>query len=559
MADRAQPLNLAVWAGGLAAGVILALTLGTITAVLTRAEGAFALAAGDLAAIRFTVTQAVLSAVLSCALAVPVARALARRRFVGRAVLVTLMGAPFILPVIVAVLGLVMVFGRAGWVSTALGTLGLPPMNIYGLHGVVLAHVFFNLPLATRLILQGWLAIPAERFRLAATLDMAPRDIARQLEWPMLRATLPGAFMVIFLICTTSFAVALALGGGPRATTVELAIYQAFRFDFDLSRAAFLALIQLAISAVAALLALWVAVPQATGGGLDRTVERWDAARLGLRVLDGASIMLAGLFLLLPLLAIALRGLPEIATLPAGVWAAAWRSVWVAGLSVLVTLALALSMTLAITRLGAAQWGFATPTPPASICPKKKPEREGFPTWPVAIRRRRAVARGIEAVGYLAMAASPLVIGTGLFLIVFPFADPVTLALPVTALVNGVMALPFALRALVPAAQEVEARFGPLADSLGLTGWHRLRRLTLPRLRRPLGFAAALAGALSMGDLGVIALFADPEAGTLPLLLYRLMGSYRMDQAAGVALVLLALSLAVFWVLDRGGRVDADH
>ena len=511
MADRAQPLNLAVWAGGLAAGVILALTLGTITAVLTRAEGAFALAAGDLAAIRFTVTQAVLSAVLSCALAVPVARALARRRFVGRAVLVTLMGAPFILPVIVAVLGLVMVFGRAGWVSTALGTLGLPPMNIYGLHGVVLAHVFFNLPLATRLILQGWLAIPAERFRLAATLDMAPRDIARQLEWPMLRATLPGAFMVIFLICTTSFAVALALGGGPRATTVELAIYQAFRFDFDLSRAAFLALIQLAISAVAALLA------------------------------------------------IALRGLPEIATLPAGVWAAAWRSVWVAGLSVLVTLALALSMTLAITRLGAAQWGFATPTPPASICPKKKPEREGFPTWPVAIRRRRAVARGIEAVGYLAMAASPLVIGTGLFLIVFPFADPVTLALPVTALVNGVMALPFALRALVPAAQEVEARFGPLADSLGLTGWHRLRRLTLPRLRRPLGFAAALAGALSMGDLGVIALFADPEAGTLPLLLYRLMGSYRMDQAAGVALVLLALSLAVFWVLDRGGRVDADH
>jgi len=522
MADRAQPLGL-VGGGIVAAGSVAALTLGCIAAVLWRAEGAFALGAGDTAAIRFTLVQAALSALISCVLAVPVARALARRRFRGRAVLVTLMGAPFILPVIVAVLGLVMVFGRAGWVSDVLALAGLPPINIYGLHGVVIAHVFFNLPLATRLILQGWLAIPAERFRLAATLGMGPGDIARHLERPMLRATLPGAFLVVFLICTTSFAVALALGGGPRATTVELAIYQAFRFDFDLSRAAFLALIQLAVSGSAALLALWVAVPQAVGGGLDRTVERWDAARPALRLLDAALIALAAAFLLLPLLAIALRGLPEVWGLPAAVWAAAWRSLWVAALSVCVTLMLALTMALAIARA-----------------------------------RHRGVARGIEAAGYLAVAVSPLVIGTGLFLLVFPIADPVALALPVTALVNAVMALPFAMRALVPAAVEAEARFGPLADSLGMTGVKRLRRLTLPRLRRPLGFAAALAGALSMGDLGVIALFADPEAGTLPLLLYRLMGSYRMDEAAGVALVLLALSLAVFWLLDRGGRVNAE-
>jgi len=350
MADRAQPLTPGAWAGLAAAALILVVTGGSVAAVLVRAEGAFALRPGDLAALRFTVVQAAVSALVSCALAMPVARALARRRFVGRGVLVTLMGAPFILPVIVAVLGLVMVFGRAGWMSQTLALFGLPPVNIYGLHGVVIAHVFFNLPLATRLILQGWLAIPAERFRLAASLDMAPRDIARHLEWPMLRATLPGAFMVIFLICTTSFAVALALGGGPRATTVELAIYQAFRFDFDLSRAAFLALIQLGISGAAALLALWVAVPQAVGGGLDRTVERWDGARPGLRVLDAALITLAAAFLLLPLSAIALRGVPQLGDLPPSVWGAAWRSLWVAGLSVFVTLSLALAMTLAITR-----------------------------------------------------------------------------------------------------------------------------------------------------------------------------------------------------------------
>jgi thiamine transport system permease protein len=36
------------------------------------------------------------------------------------------------------------------------------------------------------------------------------------------------------------------------------------------------------------------------------------------------------------------------------------------------------------------------------------------------------------------------------------------------------------------------------------------------------------------------------------------MAAYRMDLAAGAALVLLALSLALFWIFDRGGRLDAD-
>ena len=56
----------------------------------------------------------------------------------------------------------------------------------------------------------------------------------------------------------------------------------------------------------------------------------------------------------------------------------------------------------------------------------------------------------------------------------------------------------------------------------------------------------------------LIALFADPETATLPLQLYRLMGAYRMDDAAGASLLLLVLSFAVFWACDRGGRHGTD-
>ncbi len=524
MASRAQPIGLVRWLGGGAAALVLMLALGTLGAVFLHAEGPGGLGPADWAALRFTLLQATLSAALSVGLAVPLARALARWRFPGRRLLIILMGAPFILPVIVAVLGLLAVFGRGGVLNDVLGRAGFEPVSIYGLPGVLLAHVFFNLPLATRLLLQGWQAIPAERFRLAATLGFSTRDVFRWLEWPMLRAILPGAFMVIFLICLTSFAVVLALGGGPRATTIELAIYQAFRFDFDLSKAAQLATLQFAIGAAVAAVALNFATETAFGPGLDRPVLRFDAARVWLRAVDGAMILAAAIFLLAPLSAVVIAGLGQITTLPAPVWHAAARSVAVALASTAITIALALPLALLVASPG---------------------------------QRRGWHSRVMQPIGYLSLAASPLVIGTGLFIILFPITDPVALALPVTAVVNAVMSLPFALRILTPAIADAEADFGRLANSLGLAGLARLRLLTLPRIRAPLGFAAGLAAALSMGDLGVVALFAPLDGATLPLQLYRLMAAYRMESAAGAALLLLMLSFALFWLFDKGGRFRA--
>ena len=508
MAHSAVPIT-SRWPGAAAAALVLLLTLGTLAAVAWRAEWDSGLAPADWAAIRFTIIQAFWSAAISVVLAIPVARALARRRFRGRQILITLLGAPFLLPVIVAVLGLLAVFGRNGVVNSALGALGLPEFSIFGMHGVILAHVFFNLPLAIRFILQGWLSIPSERFRLAASLN-AP--IGRLLELPMLRSVVPNTFLVIFLICLTSFAVALTMGGGPRATTVELAIYQAVRFDFDLGRAALLACIQFALCILAAFLAWRFTGTDPMGAGLDRTVQRWDGASSWV---DYAAILLAAAFLLVPLSMIVMRGLPGILDLPASVWSAALRSVVVAsGSAVLCVL-----MSLALALRGGALVGI---------------------------------------IGVLPLAASGLVVGTGAFLIVFPFVRPADVALVVTLLVNATLALPFALRSIVPAVDQVKADYGRLGSSLGLQGWSWIRFVVLPRIKRPLGFAAGLAAALSMGDLGVIALFAGKAEETLPLAMYRLMGSYQMDTAASAALLLVALSLSAFWLCDRGGRANAD-
>ena len=523
MASRLVRVRSVHFAAGLVAALVLACTLGTLVAVSGMADGWARLSPADYAAIRFTVLQAAASALISVALAVPAARALARRRFPGRSTLVTLLGVPFILPVIVAVSGLLAVFGRNGLFNALLEGIGLPPVSIYGQHGVVFAHVFLNLPLAVRLILQGWLAIPAERFRLAASLGMGPREIMRWIEVPMLREVVPGALLLVFLICMTSFAVALTLGGGPSATTIELATYQAFRFDFDLGHAALLASVQFAITAAAALVALSVTRASRFGSGLDRVVERWDCDRFAVLLVDIGTILLVSAFLLVPLGMIVASGFLGVADALETVLPAVARSLAVAAASTLLALAAALPLALAVA------------------------DRRG----------RNLTRRVLEATGYLSVAASPLVLGTGLFILFYPVVDPARLALPVTAFVNALMSLPFVLRILIPAAAATEAEYGRLADSLGMLGSARLRWLLVPRLRASLGFAAGLTAALSLGDLGVIALFADPQAATLPLEIHRLMQGYRMTEAAGASLLLLSLALAAFWSLDRVGRTNA--
>ncbi len=524
MAHNTQPLSpLRVLAGGSALVLLLVLTLGTVLAVGTHTRLQNGLGVADWAALRFTVTQAFVSAVLSILLAIPTARALARRQFFGRQAMVSLLGAPFILPGIVAVLGIVAVWGRSGYVSTVLGWFDAGPLNIYGFSGVVLAHVFFNLPLATRFILQGWLSIPAEHFRLSAQLGMTTAAVNRQLERPMLRAVVPGTFLLIFLLCITSFAVALALGGGPKATTVELAIYQALRFDFDLPKAALLAMVQFGLCTLTAIATLWIAAPQAFAVGMDRPARRWDGREMRAVVLDALVLGAVVLFLFVPLLSILLNGVENLPRLPEQVWPALRNSVLIAVTSAVLAIVLSLALSALITGLA---------------------------------RRWKRASQLLEIIGFLSLAASPFVIGTGLFILINPYVDPFAAALPITIAVNAVMSLPFALRIILPAMDRAEHFYGRLGASLGMTGWGRFRLAIWPRLKRPVGFAAGLSAALSMGDLGVIALFAPPDMATLPLTMYRLMSAYQTEAAAGVALLLIGTSLALFWVFDRGGRLE---
>ncbi|MDO8354489.1 MAG: thiamine/thiamine pyrophosphate ABC transporter permease ThiP, partial [Aestuariivirga sp.] len=64
--------------------------------------------------VAFTLKQAFLSTLLSVVIALPVALALARRQFFGREALLKIFSVPLALPAIVAILGIIGVYGNSG-------------------------------------------------------------------------------------------------------------------------------------------------------------------------------------------------------------------------------------------------------------------------------------------------------------------------------------------------------------------------------------------------------------------------------------------------------------
>ncbi|MEX2009235.1 MAG: hypothetical protein WEC41_03495, partial [Dongiaceae bacterium] len=374
-----------------------------------------------------------------------------------------------------------------------------------------------------------WEAVPGETWRLASQLGMRSAAIFRLIEWPLLRQVLPGVAGLVFMLCFTSFAVVLVLGGGPAATTIEVAIYQALRFDFDLARTVALALLQLGLCAVFVGLgqALARPVPLAPTARAARE-DRPDLGTLSGRLGDALAIGIAGLYVLLPLAAVLYAGLagPLGAVLrqPA-LWQAAARSLVVALAAGGLSLALGWALLITVREL--------------------------------RLRRYRPrLADLVEVGGSLVLVVPPLVLGAGLFVLLSPVADVFSVALGLVVMVNAVMGLPYVIRVLGPPVMRVAEQHDRLCASLGIAGWNRLRLVEWPAVRKGTGLALALVSALAAGDLGAIALFGTQDTATLPLLLYQRLSSYRLAEAAVTALVLVALSLGLFAAIERavGGR-----
>ena len=64
-----------------------------------------------------------------------------------------------------------------------------------------------------------------------------------------------------------------------------------------------------------------------------------------------------------------------------------------------------------------------------------------------------------------------------------------------------------------------------------------------------------MAAALALGEMGARVLGGTAQIATLPLKIYQLMGSYRLEEALASALLLSLLAFGSFAIFDRIGRM----
>jgi len=514
----------------LAAGIILAgllLILGQVCrAVLSYPSGAGAALhalAGDSYVWHvawFSLWQGALSALLSVVFGVLLARAFAwQKSFPGRAFLLALFSLPTILPAIIAVFGIILIFGRHGWIAWGFARIGLSyNFSLYGLPGILIGHCFFNIPLTTRLLLPVWARVPMETWRLALQLGMGRWPTFRLIEWPMVCRILPGVFGIVFMLCFTSFAIVLTLGGGPRATTLEVAIYEALRFDFDLPRGALLALAQTGFCLCLALGLLRRERTADLSPGF--MIQGGPAAALQPHpsFFDIAVLCFGAAFIFLPIAAVCADGVRAMLGVPVP-WLALLRAS-------AITVALGLAASLLATLMG--------------IALGNAPPGRGF----------------VGLATWSGVVVSPMILGIGLVLAMGAAVQKPAIAILGIVIMNAFLALPYAMRLIAPAMAQVRADYGRLSASLGLSGWALFRLRDWPLIRKTVGTAAAFASVIAMGDLSAIAIFGSQKLQTIALVLYSQMTAYRLDLAAITALGFFFLGLLLFKFVERsvGGR-----
>lgn len=451
----------------------------------------------------WSLLQAAASCALALLLGLPIAWVLARLDFPGRRLLLRLTMLPFVVPTLVAGMGVLTLFGPQG----VLGVNGqdTPWLLLYG-------NLFFNLPLVVRAGVDGLLRVPASRVAAARTLGATPWRAFWRVEWPAILPWLASSLCLVFLYCFSGFGLALLLGG-QRYATVEVEIYSLVAYELNLADAGVLAMLATAVGGAVALsyavLERRLAAPTRPEP-LPPRAPQGVAERL---LLASALLALLGVCAA-PLVAIVARAL---LAGPAA-WAVLWDGETRLALfnSVRFTgMALALALLLGVCHAWAA---------------------------------RRSLA--LRTAAFLPFVVSPVAVAFGLLLLYPEWAA----SLPLLICAYALLAYPFVAKGLAAALDSLPPHYLQAARTLGATRWRGFWRvelpLLLPALRRGLAFAAATA----VGEFAVTLFLSRPEWVTLTTLIYQRLGrpgAANLDAALVLSTLLMAFALAAFLIIER--------
>ena len=509
-------------------GALLVWPLVAVTERALRPGSGVTVDASLVGVVWFSVWQAAASTVLTLAVGLPAAWLFARVSFWGRNVLWAALVVPFVLPTVV--------------VATAFTGLGAPRATVWT---VLVAHAFFNYAVVVRVVGVAWAGLGRRPAEAAAVLGASRLRVLREVTLPMLAPSVLAAASVVYLFCFTSFGVVLLLGGS-RLRTIEVEVYERLRL-LDLGTAAFLALGQLVLVGVLLVVAgrwsqRWSFAGDPSSSGA-RRVSGWQQRLAMVGVLTSMGVLMG-----IPLGSLVWRSVRTSSGFGLQYWTSLGDQRGVLFSSPLEALGNSLTIAAVATTMAVVVGSLAV----AGL---------------VSIERRRGRVRltaSFDAVLMLPLGASAVTVGLGLLLAFSRQPLDLRGSVVMVPLAQALVALPFVVRIMLPAARAIDRRVRDAAAVLGASPLRVLLEVDAPMLARPLSVAAGFAFAVSMGEFGATLVLARPDVPTLPLTLARLLGqpgAVNRGQAMAVATLLMVVTAAVVLVADRGradrGRADA--
>ncbi len=502
---------------------------------------AFASRPGEWRALWASVWISFASVALAGALGVPLAFLFEWLDFPGRKALGSLIALPAVLPPFVGVIAFLFLYGESGFVARAVQALfGLrsAPWRLQGAGAILLVHAYSMYVYFYLFTRAGLARLDASLVEAAQALGAGRWGTLRRVTLPLLRQSLAGAALLVFLTALGSFSAPYVFGGGFRVMTTQIV---ATKLNGELR----LAMVETATLALVALAGL--AVLRRTEGedlvtalGKGTGPRRRPIHRASLRALATAAGWLFAALLLLPHLTLLLVSL-----VPYGSWTTE-----------------TLPPSLSVVNYGRL---FA------------EPER----LRPLVNSLWMAAASTCAAVG-LALAAGELAgrrragrwRGPIAALVALPWAVPGTVfavALATTfsvhqplalrwVLVGSVVLLPFAYlvrslpvtgRAVLAGYWQLDPALEEAAASLGAGLWATFRRVTLPLLKPALAAGGSLAFVASLGDFVTSIVLYTYDNRPISIEIMSSLRVSEMGVAAAFGVVLMVVSAIV---LGLGAR-----
>ncbi len=493
--------------------VCLAFPLGTL---IVRVGPSVHIAAGTSQVLGLSTLQAVASTVLALIVGLPLASAVTRFRFRGRALAQALLTVPFVMPTVVVALAFRAMLGSSMPLGLAL---------------VILAHAYVNLAVVVRIVGSTWSQLDDGYEKVARSLGASRVRAFVTVTLPILRGSILASAAIVFTFSFTSLGIALLLGDSSTRTLESQVLRQAGTL-LDFPGAATTAVLQLMV-VVAVLAAGGLLSARSPRGRLRPPIlrplpsPRWP---IPLMAFAGALIVLA------PVLALLVASLHS---------AHGWTLEWWQHLG---------SVDAGTDRIGSPVTALATSLGYALITAVVAGVVGGCAAVAVLVRGRGRVM-ALVAMAPLGVSAATLGLGTLLAFGRPPFDLRGTgLLVPMT---HALVAVPLVVAVAAPALRAADPRRVLVAATLGAAPTRAFWAAYGPVLKVVSLGAAGLAAAVSLGEFGAASFLARAGTPTVPIQIARLLsrpGEQSYGVAAALAVVLVALTLSLTLVIDRAGR-----